>query len=184
VSDAVKQIVIAQAGMCFVGDAEREGDHVVLRNAFNVWRWGTERGLGELAAMGPRPNTVLHACSVVRMHELAVVASIPCDAAAWESGPALSVPSHVSKRIVIGLNRWVWLGDVTRNGDHLIVTKANVVRKAGTTKWFGELAIQGPRPTTKLDQVPSVRVHILGVVAQIDCNANSWPATAQPERAA
>lgn len=50
----MKQIVIAQRGWVFVGDVERTENEVVIKNAKNIRRWGTSRGLGELAQNGPQ----------------------------------------------------------------------------------------------------------------------------------
>lgn len=79
----MKQIIVAQRGWVFVGDVTRTADEVVIENAHNVRRWGTSRGLGELASSGPRPDTVLDPYGTVRMHPLAVVASIDCEASKW-----------------------------------------------------------------------------------------------------
>ena len=82
----MKQIVIAQRGWVFVGDVERDGDDVKISNASCIRRWGTTKGLGELAKEGPKSNTVLDKMGTVRLHSLAVVASIDCEATQW---PAL-----------------------------------------------------------------------------------------------
>lgn len=82
----MKQIVIAQRGWVFVGDVERDGDDVKINNASCIRRWGTTKGLGELAKEGPKSNTVLDPMGTVRLHSLAVVASIDCEATQW---PAL-----------------------------------------------------------------------------------------------
>lgn len=44
-----KQIIIAQRGWVFVGDVQRADDDVTITNAQCIRRWGTTRGLGELA---------------------------------------------------------------------------------------------------------------------------------------
>jgi hypothetical protein len=77
------QIVIAQRGWVFVGDVTADGDNVRIDNAKCVRRWGTKTGLGEIALNGPTPNTVLDDCGTVRMHVLAIVASIDCKAEKW-----------------------------------------------------------------------------------------------------
>lgn len=77
----MKQIVIAQRGWVFVGEVERSGDDVIITNAKCIRRWGTTSGLGQLAANGPQKATVLDDMGTVRLHQLAVVASIDCDEA-------------------------------------------------------------------------------------------------------
>jgi hypothetical protein len=79
------KIVIGQRGWVFVGDVAVEGDHLVISNAKNVRRWGTKNGLGELAAKGPLKDTVLDEAGTVRMHTLAVVATIDCNAEVWRA---------------------------------------------------------------------------------------------------
>ena len=79
----MKQIVIAQRGWVFVGDVERTENEVVIKNAQNIRRWGTSRGLGELAQNGPQPNTVLDDYGTARMHPLAVVATLDCEELKW-----------------------------------------------------------------------------------------------------
>jgi len=75
--------VIAQRGWVFVGEVERSGDDVIITNAKCIRRWGTTNGLGQLAANGPQKATVLDDMGTVRLHQLAVVASIDCEARKW-----------------------------------------------------------------------------------------------------
>lgn len=84
---ATKEIVVLQRGWVVVGDVAEDTDNLVrLENAAVVRRWGTSAGLGELAAKGPRPNTVLDACpDGIKAHPLAIVLRMPCEAAAWKS---------------------------------------------------------------------------------------------------
>ena len=78
------RIVIAQRGWVFVGIYHRATrDEVVLTKAQCVRRWGTTRGLGEIAAAGPTKDTVLDPHGTVRLHPLAVVATIQCEATKW-----------------------------------------------------------------------------------------------------
>lgn len=79
----MKQIIVAQRGWVFVGEVSTEGEQVKIENASCIRRWGTTKGLGELAQNGPRPNTVLDSMGTVRLHSLAVVASIDCEAEKW-----------------------------------------------------------------------------------------------------
>ena len=80
---ASKQIVIAQRGWVFVGDVERSGDDVTINNAQCIRRWGTTRGLGEIAKNGPTSTTVIDDMGTVRLHALGVVASLDCEASKW-----------------------------------------------------------------------------------------------------
>ena len=79
----MKQIVIAQRGWIFIGDVERSGDDVTITDAKCIRRWGTTKGLGEIAKSGPSKSTVLDDMGTVRLHALAVVASLDVEAAKW-----------------------------------------------------------------------------------------------------
>ena len=76
--DCGHQIVICQRGFVFAGDVCLEGEGVVITNAVNIRRWGTTKGLGELAASGVTSDTKADASGTVRVHQLAVVARIDC----------------------------------------------------------------------------------------------------------
>lgn len=72
------KIVVCQRGFVYAGDVSRVGDYLVISNAVNIRRWGTSRGLGELAAKGNQSETKADECGTVRVHQLAVVALIDC----------------------------------------------------------------------------------------------------------
>ena len=79
----MRQIIIAQRGWVFVGNVDRSGDDVTITDAHCVRKWGTTKGLGELAANGPQSKTVLDKMGTVRLHALAVVAAIDCEETKW-----------------------------------------------------------------------------------------------------
>ena len=72
------KIVVLQRGWVIVGLVEEDGDKIVIHDAAVVRRWGTSKGLGELAAEGPLPETVLDPAGRVEAHKLAVVLTIDC----------------------------------------------------------------------------------------------------------
>lgn len=76
------RIVIAQRGFVFCGYVRREEHEIVVRHAKMLRRWGTTKGLGELAD-GPLRETVLDLAGTVRMHPLQVVATIDVEQAPW-----------------------------------------------------------------------------------------------------
>lgn len=78
------RIVIAQRGWVFVGRYLERGDKVVITNAQNVRRWGTKKGLGELAASGKLDGTVLDPCGEVEIHKLAVIGTMKCNIEKWD----------------------------------------------------------------------------------------------------
>jgi len=74
----LKHIVILQRGWVVVGDFSQDGSQCYVRNGHVVRRWGTEKGLGQLASEGPRPNTVLDPTPEMTFHELTIVARLQC----------------------------------------------------------------------------------------------------------
>lgn len=82
------KIVVCQRGWIFVGKVVRQGEYLVSRDTQNIRRWGTKRGLGQLASEGPHPETTLDPYGTVRVHELAVVNLIDCDDARWANAVA------------------------------------------------------------------------------------------------
>jgi hypothetical protein len=79
------RIVVLQRGWVVVGKFSQDGDQCQLEAAKVVRRWGTTKGLGELATSGPLTNTVLDPAPTVRFHALTVIATIDCDQAKWAS---------------------------------------------------------------------------------------------------
>lgn len=77
-----KQIIVGQRGWVFVGDVFEDGDDIVIGNAQNIRIWGTEKGLGQLAA-GPTSKTKYDPYGVVRLPKLSVVARINVNDGAW-----------------------------------------------------------------------------------------------------
>lgn len=72
----MKQIVILQRGWVVVGDTHTDGEHLEIANASVIRRWGTTKGLGQLALDGPTDKTVVDPAGLVRAHQLAVVMTI------------------------------------------------------------------------------------------------------------
>ncbi len=77
-------------------------------------------------------------------------------------------------RIVIGQRGWVWVGRYAQEGEQVTLSEAECIRRWGTSKGLGELAAEGPRPNTVLDPAGTVRLHVLAIVATLDCNEDSW----------
>lgn len=79
------KIVILQRGWVFIGRFEQTGSQCKLTSAYNLRRWGTTKGLGELAKGGPTDDTKLDKVNDVGFHELGVVATIDCDEDVWKN---------------------------------------------------------------------------------------------------
>lgn len=81
-----KQIIVCKLGWVLVGDvfdpASPHGSLTITSTAV-VRVWGTERGLGELAAKGPTKTTVLDPCGTVTVERDAMLFRIDCEESAW-----------------------------------------------------------------------------------------------------
>ena len=73
----------ADRGFVYVGHCEVDSDWCVITGAKNIRRWGTTRGLGELAQDGPQKDTILDVVGVVRVPMRAVISVIDCEASKW-----------------------------------------------------------------------------------------------------
>lgn len=83
--DSSTRIVILQRGWVMVGKYSRDGDNCRLTNANVIRNWGTTKGLGELAADGPKKDTKLDPTNgLVEFHRLTEIATIVCNEAKWE----------------------------------------------------------------------------------------------------
>ena len=72
-------------------------------------------------------------------------------------------------KIVICQRGFIYAGDVSISGNYLTIANAVNIRRWGTATGLGELAEHGTRPESTIDEVGTVRVHELAVVAMIDC---------------
>jgi hypothetical protein len=78
------RIVIGQRGWVWVGRFTQDGDEVTIHDAYTIRKWGTTKGLGELVH-GPKDKTVLDPSGTVRLHALAVLATMDCNTDKWGS---------------------------------------------------------------------------------------------------
>ena len=80
------KIVVLQRGFVNVGYFERNGNDCKLSNASIIRRWGTTKGLGELALGGPTKDTILDKCyGEVGFDYLTVVQTISCKESVWRN---------------------------------------------------------------------------------------------------
>jgi hypothetical protein len=77
------QIVVLQRGFVVVGLFERKGDTVFIKNSSTIRRWGTTKGLGEIASNGPTESTVLDKEIESSTHVLTIIKCIPCVLEKW-----------------------------------------------------------------------------------------------------
>ena len=76
--DHGRAIVILTAGHVWIGDVVTDGDWVCIANGNVIRRWGTSKGLAQLAAEGPTPNTKLDMLGDAQAPMSALIGIIPC----------------------------------------------------------------------------------------------------------
>lgn len=79
-----------------------------------------------------------------------------------------------AKKILVLQRGWVAVGTYSESGDQAMLEDASIIRRWGTTTGLGELASKGPRQRTVLDPAGTLRVHKLGIVFALDCDAAAW----------
>lgn len=78
------QIVVLDRGFIYVGETKTDGAFVIITNAKNIRRWGTSKGLGELAREGKKQNTILDNVGTVKAPYHSLQHMIPCEVSAWK----------------------------------------------------------------------------------------------------
>ena len=78
-------IVVADRGFVYVGNVTMDDQFAVITDARNIRKWGTTKGLGELALEGPKAETVLDSVGVVRIPARAVISIIETESKLWPS---------------------------------------------------------------------------------------------------
>jgi hypothetical protein len=79
------RIAVLQRGWVVVGEYIQTGNYIELKKAAVVRKWGTTKGLPELALCGPLNDTVLDKGPDMRFHALTEIVSIKCDEGIWVS---------------------------------------------------------------------------------------------------
>ena len=82
------KIIILQRGNVVVGRLSVDKDNkdmMVLGKPSVVRRWGTTKGLGQIASGGPTSSTVLDKAPTMRFHVLTSILIIDCEVSKWES---------------------------------------------------------------------------------------------------
>ena len=82
--DGDYKIVVLQRGWVYVGILERDGMECKLHNTYNIRKWGTTKGLGELVN-GRLSDTVLDRCGLIEFHWLTVINTITINEDKWKS---------------------------------------------------------------------------------------------------
>ena len=83
VTPTTKQIVVLQRGWIVVGDVCKTEHELAIKNCSVIQRWGTTKGLGEIAENGPTSKTVLDKCTDIFVHPLSVVFCMNVNEGNW-----------------------------------------------------------------------------------------------------
>lgn len=79
------KIVVLQRGHVAVGHFSQDGDLCVLKGASIIRKWGTTKGLGEIAYEGPTVKTVLDSTPDISFNILTSILIMNCAEEPWES---------------------------------------------------------------------------------------------------
>jgi len=76
-------IVVCDRGFVLVGRISVKDSYVTITSCKNVRRWGTTKGLGQIASDGPTDKTSLDPQPTTRVHELRIIQIIDCEESKW-----------------------------------------------------------------------------------------------------
>jgi len=79
------EIVVLQRGWVVVGRFHKKDYSCQVLNGYVIRKWGTTKGLGQLALDGPTSDTVLDPIPTTKFHELTIVARFVCEESKWNS---------------------------------------------------------------------------------------------------
>jgi hypothetical protein len=77
------QIAVLDRGFVYVGLCVLADGMLTITDAQNIRRWGTTRGLGELALTGPTDKTKIDPAGTVRAPAAAVMHLLDCAPDGW-----------------------------------------------------------------------------------------------------
>ena len=83
-SNSSTKIVVCDRGFVLVGRVSIESCYVTISQCHCIRLWGTNYGLGEIAAGGPTSKTKIDKQPTTRVHELQVVQMIDCEESKWK----------------------------------------------------------------------------------------------------
>lgn len=69
---------------------------------------------------------------------------------------------------------FVYVGQCTVRDGWLHIEGARCVRRWGTSNGLGQLATEGPHPTTRLDAPAAVAAPLPSVISLIHCTPEAW----------
>lgn len=76
-------IAVLQRGWVYIGEVTQSGDDYLILNGACIRRWGTTKGLGEIASNGPTDNTALEPVPEVKFHEAGKIFLMGANESKW-----------------------------------------------------------------------------------------------------
>lgn len=73
-----KQIIVVSHGFVLMGEVEPQRTSYLVKDASVIRRWGTTKGLGQIALSGPTKDTILEPCGTVEIEKHATLMRIDC----------------------------------------------------------------------------------------------------------
>lgn len=81
----VIKILVLDRGWVLIGECLENENDVLLKNGSVIQRWGTTDGLGELAKLGKRPQTILKSFNNdVLLNKKYIIMKIDCNQDVWK----------------------------------------------------------------------------------------------------
>jgi hypothetical protein len=77
------QIVVLNRGWIVVGNVKESVNKTIIQNAAVIRKWGTTKGLGELAEKGKLSDTILDKCPDITVDTANVVLTMNCNQSKW-----------------------------------------------------------------------------------------------------
>ncbi len=79
------KILVLDRGWVVIGECWENENDILLKNGSTIQRWGTTDGLGELAKLGKRPETVLKPFNNdVLLNKKYIMMKIDCNQDVWK----------------------------------------------------------------------------------------------------
>lgn len=70
------RIVVIQSRWVLAGNYSESNGQITLTDSSVIQRWGTTKGLGQLALQGPQKESVIHPCGTATVPTTAVLYSL------------------------------------------------------------------------------------------------------------
>ena len=78
------KIAILQRGWVVIGRYFDMGEDIILGDSYVIRRWGTKKGLGQLAIEGKQEETILDKTGIMRFNKLTTIGFIDCNYSIWD----------------------------------------------------------------------------------------------------